>query len=202
MATRNSMGTRAESSIGPGVEVKGHVEGDEDLHVEGRLEGSLVLSGALTVAADGLIAADVSARSVDVAGSIVGDVRAAETVVLHASAKLIGNIFSPRLTIAEGASFKGQIDMSGDVSTSRAVAASSSRGVSRTGTRQVGANKRDDRDITVVVKHAELSRGERPSPRGDSTDASGLAPKKRAKKAVRARVPARGKTKAKTSRRG
>lgn len=201
MAPRSSVGSRAGSAIGSGVEVKGRVEGDEDLHIDGRLEGSVAVSGALTVSPEGLVAADISARTVDIAGSVIGDVTAAETVVLHASAKLVGNISAPRLSIADGASFKGQIDMSGEAATSRPTA--SARAASaRTASRPESATKRDDREITVVVKHAELGRGERPAAKSEASSTRAVAPKKRAKKTVRARVPARGKTKNKTTRRG
>lgn len=98
--------------IGQSIRIKGDVTGDEDLLVEGIVEGTVSLpTSRLTIGESGNVSASVSAKSLSVDGSIEGDVSADETVVLSRSAKMQGNIKAPRITIEDGCRFKGMIDM-------------------------------------------------------------------------------------------
>lgn len=98
--------------IGQSIRIKGDVTGDEDLLVEGVVEGTVSLpKSRLTIGESGNVSATVNAKSLSVEGSIDGDVNAGETVVLSSSAKMQGNIKAPRITIEDGCRFKGMIDM-------------------------------------------------------------------------------------------
>lgn len=103
-----------ETIVGPGIAVRGRIDGEEDLRVEGRIEGSISLTETLYVEPSGVVIAEVEARDVVVSGIIIGDVTAANCVTLNKGAKLIGNIRSPRLIISDGAAFRGDVVMDGE----------------------------------------------------------------------------------------
>src|SRR5688572_15736154 len=100
--------------IGPNLRVNGRIEGGEDLRIEGRVEGSITLSETLHVATGGIVAAQVQARDVVVSGVVVGNVVATNSVTLNPGAKLVGDISAPRLIIADGAAFRGNVAMDGE----------------------------------------------------------------------------------------
>jgi cytoskeletal protein CcmA (bactofilin family) len=120
MAQRQQTATTTASSgdgrtvIGPGIQVNGRVSGQEDLHVEGRLEGSVALTETFYVAAAGTVVAEIKARDVVVSGVLVGNVVAEDSVTLNPGAKLVGDITAPRIIIADGASFSGNVGMGGE----------------------------------------------------------------------------------------
>lgn len=99
--------------IGPGIRVNGRVAGEEDLSVEGHVEGAINLTETLFVAVDGVVVAEVRARDVVVSGIVIGNVTAEDSVTLNAGAKLIGDIEAPRVIIADGAAFSGNVTMTG-----------------------------------------------------------------------------------------
>ena len=99
--------------IGSKTTVKGEITGDEDILVEGVVEGQIRISRDLRVGAGGVVKANVEAQSVVVSGELVGDCQATQRVEIQATGRLTGNIRSPRVVIAEGATFKGNSDMSG-----------------------------------------------------------------------------------------
>jgi cytoskeletal protein CcmA (bactofilin family) len=99
--------------IGAKTRFKGELTAEEDVTVEGTVEGHVKLARDLHVAQGGTVRADVSASSIVVSGEVVGDCSAQHKVELHATGRLTGNIRAPRIVIAEGAVFKGNSDMSG-----------------------------------------------------------------------------------------
>jgi cytoskeletal protein CcmA (bactofilin family) len=99
--------------IGPKTTIKGEVTGDEDVLVEGTIDGQIRISRDLRVGAGGVVKATVEAQSVVVSGEFIGDCRASHRVEIQATGRLTGNISAPRVVIAEGATFKGNSDMSG-----------------------------------------------------------------------------------------
>lgn len=101
--------------IGPGTTVRGNLSGDEDLTVEGRIEGTVRLSKNLEVAPGGTLEADVEARTVTIGGRITGNVAAADLLSVDAGAVMVGDVRTPRLIIADGAHFRGRVDMDFDV---------------------------------------------------------------------------------------
>ena len=99
-------------NIGKSVVIKGELTGSEDLTIEGQVEGSIQLrEHALTIGPNGKIKAQVFAKSVIVLGEIVGNVSASEKVDIRDNGSVDGDIISPRVAIAEGAHFRGTVDM-------------------------------------------------------------------------------------------
>ena len=108
-----SPGGRATATIGSAITIKGEVSGDEDLLIEGRVEGSVDLEEhAVTIGADGSVTASITGRTVTIEGRVEGDIRARERVVLRASSDVQGDITSPRVVLEDGARFRGGVDMS------------------------------------------------------------------------------------------
>jgi cytoskeletal protein CcmA (bactofilin family) len=103
----------ASSVIAAKTVIKGEVTGEENVVVEGTVEGQIRISRDLQVSQGGIVKATVSAASIVVAGEVIGDCQAHQRVELQASGRLTGNIRSPKVVIAEGAVFKGNSDMSG-----------------------------------------------------------------------------------------
>lgn len=100
------------ASIGAATTVRGEISGEEDLLVEGRVEGKIDLrQNAVTVGAKGRLAADVFARAILVDGEVDGNLTAEEQIVIRRSGRVRGDLTAPRVTIEDGARFKGSIDM-------------------------------------------------------------------------------------------
>ncbi len=98
--------------IGPTLFFKGELSADEDLYIEGRIEGKIAHHKQnLTVGKQGRVKADIDATSVIIEGQLVGEIRSDGTVTLAKGANVEGNIFCSRIVMEYGASFKGKIDM-------------------------------------------------------------------------------------------
>jgi cytoskeletal protein CcmA (bactofilin family) len=98
--------------IGKSVCVKGEITGDEDLTIEGNVEGKIELSNHnLVIGTNAKIRAEISAKNVQIIGSVVGNVIASERVEIQEVGSLEGDITSPRVNIHDGAHFKGAVDM-------------------------------------------------------------------------------------------
>ena len=99
-------------NIGKSVVIKGELNGSEDLTVEGSVEGKIELSDhVLTIGSHGKIKAEVFAKVVIVLGEVIGNITASEKVDIRDNGSVDGNIVSPRVAIAEGAHFRGSVDM-------------------------------------------------------------------------------------------
>lgn len=101
----------AGSVVGAGLIVEGELTSDEPVVVEGTVRGTLTTAEAISVAADGVVEADLQGLSVIVAGQVTGNVSASARVDIQAGGRLIGDVKANRLTIADGASFRGNVDM-------------------------------------------------------------------------------------------
>src|SRR5512138_1691722 len=108
--------------IGLETHVSGEISGDEDLVVKGRVDGKIHLQNALTVEKGGIVQADVDVKRLVVAGTLVGSVVASESIRLQASARVVGNLASPRVLMEAGAAYRGHVDM-GDIEAARAAVA-------------------------------------------------------------------------------
>ena len=98
--------------IGPSITIKGDVSGDEDLVIQGRIEGKVNLGQHnVTIGPDGRVKADVHGRTVIVEGEVEGDLRAQEQIILRQTAKVLGSITAPRVSLEDGAVFRGGIEM-------------------------------------------------------------------------------------------
>jgi cytoskeletal protein CcmA (bactofilin family) len=99
-------------NIGKSVIIKGELNGSEDLAIEGQVEGKIELrQNVLTIGPNGKIKAQVFAKSVVILGEVTGNVTATEKVEIRDNGSVDGDIAAPRVAIAEGAHFRGSIDM-------------------------------------------------------------------------------------------
>ncbi len=101
----------ASTVIGAGITIEGEVTSDEDVVVQGTIKGKLSAKDSVTVEHGGVVEADVSGGPITVAGSITGNINSGDRVDLQNGAKVVGNVKASRITIADGAQFKGNVDM-------------------------------------------------------------------------------------------
>ena len=103
---------RTTVNIGKSVVIKGELSGSEDLTIEGQVDGKIELrQNVLTIGPNGRIKAQVFAKSVIILGEVTGNVTATEKVDIRDNGSVDGDIAAPRVAIAEGAHFRGSIDM-------------------------------------------------------------------------------------------
>jgi cytoskeletal protein CcmA (bactofilin family) len=127
----------APASIGKSVQIRGEVKGNEDLLVDGVVEGTITLTESrLTIGPNAHVKANVSARDVVVLGTLTGDIIASGRVELRTGANLTGDIHAARLSIEENAMFSGKVDLAqgASVSGSTTQAPSASQPSAQTGT--------------------------------------------------------------------
>ena len=101
------------SILGPTLSFKGELIAEEDLLIQGKIEGSIKHTSSLTIGNEGNVKADIKAERVTVEGKHKGDIRGSKSVAVKESGNVAGNIFSPSVMLWEGATFNGSIDMSG-----------------------------------------------------------------------------------------
>jgi cytoskeletal protein CcmA (bactofilin family) len=115
--------SRGAAVIGKNVTIKGQIFSQEDLTIDGEMEGSVELKEhRLTVGPNGRVQAGIKAREIVVLGSINGNVEAADKIDIRKEARLVGDIKTARIVIEDGAYFKGSIDITRGGSTSEALA--------------------------------------------------------------------------------
>jgi cytoskeletal protein CcmA (bactofilin family) len=101
-----------QATIGKGLFVKGEITGSESLYIDGKIEGSINLPGnRVTVGRNGQVTANVTAREVVILGKIKGNVNASDRVDIRAEGSLAGDVAAARISIEDGAYFKGGIDI-------------------------------------------------------------------------------------------
>jgi cytoskeletal protein CcmA (bactofilin family) len=101
----------AGTVIAQGITIEGELTSDDDVLIQGTLRGKLVTKESVSIENGATVEADISASSLSVGGQIRGNVTAKDRVDLMPGARLIGDVKASRLTIADGASFKGNVDM-------------------------------------------------------------------------------------------
>ena len=100
--------------IGTSVSIKGEVTGQENLRIQGRIEGKISLRGQdVTVGKSGKVQADIHAKAIHVEGEVVGDLYGEQEIIIEASGQVTGNLVAPRVNLENGSRFKGSIDMEG-----------------------------------------------------------------------------------------
>lgn len=98
--------------IGRSIRIDGDLQGEEDLRIEGRVTGTVKLvNNSLTIGKEGEIHADVYAKAITVDGVMEGDLFGAEQVAIRRNARVKGNITAPRVSLEDGAHFRGSIEM-------------------------------------------------------------------------------------------
>jgi cytoskeletal protein CcmA (bactofilin family) len=132
--------------IGDSILINGSLNGDEDLTVRGRVEGTLTLTKTLVVEPTGVVKAEVQVKNCIISGAVVGNVTATESVEITKEGRMVGDISAPRVIIVDGATFRGRIDMGevdvGDVARP-ALARASSRPALRTPARPALPSRAD-----------------------------------------------------------
>ncbi len=97
--------------LGKGMRIVGDVSSEEDLFIDGELEGKLQLGNRLTIGPDSKVNANITAKEVEVFGSVRGNVEAIERIAIHSGATIVGDIKTAGIVIDDGAYFKGGIDI-------------------------------------------------------------------------------------------
>ncbi|MBA3547510.1 MAG: polymer-forming cytoskeletal protein [Nannocystis sp.] len=103
----------ATTVIGSSIVIDGEISGEEHLVVHGTVKGRINVRDSLVVENGGLVEATVETSSITVNGTVNGDISASERAELRPNSTVIGDIRAPRILIADGASFKGNVDMGG-----------------------------------------------------------------------------------------
>ena len=101
----------ASTVIGAGITVEGDITTDEDLVVAGTVRGKVSAKDSVSIEHGATVEADVTGGSLTVAGALTGNVTVGERVDLQSGSRVIGNVKAARVTIADGAQFKGNVDM-------------------------------------------------------------------------------------------
>lgn len=116
MFSKEEIPSRQEvySMIGKGIKIKGELIGDEDVVIEGFVEGKIKMEKSLNVGERGVVNADINAKVVRVSGKVEGNIYASDLIQLLPTSHVRGNLFSTKIIISEGANFQGKIDMSGN----------------------------------------------------------------------------------------
>src|SRR6202041_2075670 len=110
--TQSTSSAEQQATIGKGLFVKGEISGTESLFVDGKIEGSINLPGnRVTVGRNGQVAANITAREVVILGKIRGNVTASDRVDIRSEGSLTGDVTAQRISIEDGAFFKGGIDI-------------------------------------------------------------------------------------------
>ena len=109
---RGGAAHRERATIGPSISIRGDVTGDEDLLIQGRVDGSVILDAhAVTVGGQGRVKASITGRLITVEGHVEGDLTAQEQIILRGTAQVQGDVKAPRVVLEDGASFRGLVDM-------------------------------------------------------------------------------------------
>ena len=108
----NSPATRVVDCVGASIRIKGEISGNEDLLVEGTVEGPILLGDyKLTVGFGGTLNSEIVAREVIVHGSVKGNLRVSDRVEITKNGSVVGDLITARILIEDGASFKGSIEI-------------------------------------------------------------------------------------------
>jgi len=106
------LNTQEQATLGKSLVIKGEVTGSESLYIDGRVEGSINLPGnRVTVGRNGVVSANISAREIVVLGKVRGNMTASDRVDIRGEGSLTGDVIAQRISIEDGAFFKGGIDI-------------------------------------------------------------------------------------------
>ena len=112
-APRNAtLNNQEQATVGKSLVIKGEVSGSEALYIDGRVEGSINLSGnRVTIGRNGVVSANINAREIVVMGKVKGNLQAQDRVDIRNEGSLTGDVIAQRISIEDGAFFKGGIDI-------------------------------------------------------------------------------------------
>ena len=101
----------AETVIGPTITINGEFKSEEDVSIQGTIQGKIETTADLFVEEGGVAEAEISTRNIDVRGTVVGNVTASDRFQIHEGGTVTGDVRAPRVILADGAKYKGNIDM-------------------------------------------------------------------------------------------
>lgn len=137
--------TTKVASIGKSLHVKGELSGNEDVAIEGKVEGKISLTGYnVTIGETGRVSAELHAKTVVIAGLVHGNVVAGDKVEVAATGTMMGDIRAPRVVLIDGCRFKGSIDMESSKSATVSSAASSAVAPTTVKTKSESSSVRDE----------------------------------------------------------
>jgi cytoskeletal protein CcmA (bactofilin family) len=142
-AASPAINTQEQATLGKSLVIKGEVTGSESLYIDGRVEGSINLPGnRVTVGRNGVVSANISAREIVVLGKVRGNMNASDRVDIRGEGSLTGDVVSQRISIEDGAYFKGGIDIRkpGQKANGEAKDGASTTSATETGTTAAGAH--------------------------------------------------------------
>lgn len=103
---------RGRSVIGSNIKFRGEMIGTEDIHIEGSIEGTIIMKGHnLSIGSQGIISSNVHANNITIHGKLTGDVLADELISIKSLAEVKGNLIAPRIQLDDGGKFRGSMDM-------------------------------------------------------------------------------------------
>ena len=127
-AARSDRQESTKVNIGKSVIIKGELSGSEDLTIEGQVDGKIELrQNVLTIGPNGRIKAEINAKAVVVQGEVTGNITASEKIDIRDAGSVDGDLAAPRIAIADGAHFRGSIDMKRDAKSATAAATSAAQ---------------------------------------------------------------------------
>jgi cytoskeletal protein CcmA (bactofilin family) len=107
-----SANVRTPSYLGPGLQIKGEITGDEDLRLDSKVEGLISIGGfRLTVGPSAHVAAEIVAREAVISGEVIGDIRASDRIEIKKNASVVGDLTTAKIMIEEGSYFKGTVEI-------------------------------------------------------------------------------------------
>jgi cytoskeletal protein CcmA (bactofilin family) len=119
MSRNNEVQATAVNLICDGTSIKGDVNASRDIRIDGFLNGTLEVNGKAVIGTTGKIEGDIKCKTIDVSGTIEGNVVASEMILLKSTALILGNIQTDKISVEPGAKFTGTCKMSGDKATSK-----------------------------------------------------------------------------------
>jgi cytoskeletal protein CcmA (bactofilin family) len=111
MAKEKETKAMANTVIGSSIVIDGEISGEEALTILGTVKGKIAVEQNVVVEAGATVEADVEGQTVTVSGKVTGNVTAREKLELRPDSKMVGNAKAPRIVVADGATFKGNVDM-------------------------------------------------------------------------------------------
>lgn len=137
------------ATIGATIRIKGDVSGDENLLIEGTVEGTVnLLAHELVTGESGKVNADIVAKTVRVHGDVQGDISGKENVIISSTSHVKGNIVTPRMTLEDGARFKGSIDIDPAAANNKPGPADSSSSIKPVSGAQPDKQEKDDKQTS------------------------------------------------------
>lgn len=148
--------SKEKSVIGKNIKFRGELIGTEDLHIEGKVEGTVLMEGQnLSIGKEGEIDANVHAQTIIINGKLTGDVLADDIIEIRSSAVVKGNLIAPRIQLDDGGKFRGSMDMIDTEQEKKALHGEFKEKLIHPHLPNVGANKAEKKEPVVAKDNDE-----------------------------------------------